>query len=122
MKRPSDDQHGYAALAVPVSNRLGSSPFVFTMYSCGLPDARTWKTRRRLSGDQRGGPISSPSNRVSCTGFDPSRSHIQTCPSPDRSDTKAIACPSGAIAGHVSPWLDEMRRVAACAVAVGVVR
>src|SRR5215469_13965717 len=65
------------------------------------PSVRESNAMSLPSGDQLGDPVLSEPKALSCTGFVPSASDIQTSSSPDRSDSNAIRLPSGEYLGWI---------------------
>src|SRR5262245_42229672 len=86
------------------------------------PRARESNATQRPSGDQRGVPLAGPPNEVTCRGFEPSASLIQTSKDPERVELKANWRPFGEKAGSHSSRLDEMSGVGLWAAAGARVR
>src|SRR5215469_2221424 len=65
------------------------------------PSVREANAMSLPSGDQLGSPVVSTPKALSCTGFVPSASDIQTSHLPERSDENAIWLPSGEYLGWI---------------------
>src|SRR6266481_9765629 len=65
------------------------------------PSVRESNVMSLPSGDQHGDPVLSAPKAVSCTGFVPSASDIQTSSLPERFDENAIWLPSGEYLGEI---------------------